>query len=232
MSPSPKLAADEVIQLEVPAERAGQRADKALVAMLAELGQPATRAEVQRWIAEGRVLLDGEQILKKTALEAGALVEIDPARPLPSDARPDPTVRFEVVFEDEHLLVVDKPAQLVVHPGRGHPSGTLVNGLLARGGFDAAQGDPLDPQGHLRPGVVHRLDKGTSGLLVVAKTAACREGLKALFHAHDIERCYLAVVVGQGRSATYDTPHGRHPSSRLRFTSLLPSDRRGVRRPR
>ena len=227
---SKHTAADELIQLEVPAQWAGKRADKALVAMLAEVGRSAARAEVQRWIAEGRVLVDGEEILKKTTLEAGDLVEIDPARPPLSEATPDPGVKLDVVFEDEHLLVVNKPAHLVVHPARGHSSGTLVNGLLARGGFDAARGDPRDPQGHLRPGIVHRIDKGTSGLLVVAKTVACREGLKALFQSHDIERSYLAIVVGEGRSATYDTPHGRHPSSRFRFTSLLSDDRRGARR--
>jgi 23S rRNA pseudouridine1911/1915/1917 synthase len=103
-----------------------------------------------------------------------------------------------------------------------------VNGLLARGGFERAGADPRDPEGHLRPGIVHRLDKGTSGLLVVAKDAPTREALKALFAAHDIEREYVAVVVGIAKSATYDTLHGRHPTDRLRFTSRAPGGRRAV----
>ena len=201
MSPSPKLAADEVIQLEVPAERAGQRADKALVAMLAELGQPATRAEVQRWIAEGRVLLDGEQILKKTALEAGALVEIDPARPLPSDARPDPTVRFEVVFEDEHLLVVDKPAGLVVHPGAGNRDATLANGL--RHHAPALGALP-------RSGLLHRLDKDTSGLLLVAKTLPALTHLTRALQERHITREYRAIVNGvMTAGGAVDAPVGK-----------------------
>jgi 23S rRNA pseudouridine1911/1915/1917 synthase len=142
-------------------------------------------------------------------------------------------VSFDVVYEDEHLLVVDKPAGLVVHPARGHRTGTLVNGLLARPGFAAASADPRDPEGHLRPGIVHRLDKETSGLLVVAKNAVCREGLKALFAKHDIERCYLAVAIGRVSRAKIDTLHGRHPKSRKRFTSLLDdADKPGVRRAR
>src|SRR4029079_7406110 len=105
-------------------------------------------------------------------------IEVQPEAPPPTAAAPDASVRVPVVFEDEHLLVVDKPAGLVVHPARGHAGGTLVNGLLARGGFERAAADPRDPAGHLRPGIVHRLDKGTSGLLVVAKDVATREGLK------------------------------------------------------
>jgi 23S rRNA pseudouridine1911/1915/1917 synthase len=130
-----------------------------------------------------------------------------------------------VVHEDAHLLVVDKPAGLVVHPARGHETGTLVNALLARGGFERAEADRRDPAGHLRPGIVHRLDKGTSGLLVVAKDGPTREALKRAFAAHDIERQYLALVLGAARDATWDTAHGRHPTDRMRFTS-----RAGTRR--
>jgi 23S rRNA pseudouridine1911/1915/1917 synthase len=117
-------------------------------------------------------------------------------------------------------LIVDKPPGLVVHPARGHEDGTLVNGLLALGCFAADASDERDPMGLLRPGIVHRLDKGTSGLLVVAKNERTREALKAAFARHDIEREYLAIVVGTARSASFDTPHGRHPTDRLRFTSL------------
>jgi 23S rRNA pseudouridine1911/1915/1917 synthase len=132
------------------------------------------------------------------------------------------------VHEDPFLLVVDKPAGLVVHPARGHASGTLVNALLAHGGFERAGADARDPAGHVRPGIVHRLDKGTSGLMVVAKDDHTRESLKALFQRHDIEREYVALVVGAARDATYDTLHGRHPTDRLRFTTRVQKGRRAI----
>jgi 23S rRNA pseudouridine1911/1915/1917 synthase len=141
-------------------------------------------------------------------------------------------IPLDIIHEDDHLLVLDKPAGLVVHPARGHRSGTLVNGLLARGGFATDSADPRDPEGHLRPGIVHRLDKDTSGLMVVAKDAPTREGLKALLARHDVERSYLAITQGDTTRASYDTTHGRHPRSRLRFTSKLPDNRPGVRRAR
>jgi 23S rRNA pseudouridine1911/1915/1917 synthase len=196
------------------------RADKLVVQLLAEVGQTVARAEVQRWMDDGRVRVDGVPLAKKATPPVGAVVDVDPAPPPLSEARPDANVRFDVVYEDEQLLIVDKPAGLVVHPARGHAEGTLVNGLLALGSFRVAA-DPQDAAGHLRPGIVHRLDKDTSGLLVVAKEATTREALKALFSRHDIERSYLAIVVGEARAARYDTGHARHPKSRLRFTSLV-----------
>ena len=153
---------------------------------------------------------------------------MDPAPPPPSEAEPDPTVAFKIMYQDEHLLVVDKPAGLVVHPARGHRDGTLVNGLLALGCFDRSITHPSDPgpfpnqDAVLRPGIVHRIDKNTSGILVVARTATARENLKAMFARHDIEREYRAVVVGHATSATYNTPHGRHATQRLRFTTINP----------
>ncbi len=216
----------------VDASHAAQRLDSVLVALLTAQGVFATRAAVQRWIKAGRVRVEGsdQPLRNRTVLAVGTMVLVRPAPPLRSDASPDAGVPFEVVYEDEHLLVVDKPAGVVVHPARGHRSGTLVNGLLAREGFRADNVDPRDRDGHLRPGIVHRIDKDTSGLLVVAKQPAVREALKALFAAHDIERSYLAIVQGRARAARYDTPHGRHPKSRLRFTSRLPRSSAGVRR--
>lgn len=195
------------------------RLDKLVVKLLERAGQPASRAEVQRWIEHGRVLVDGAPGRVAAKVAVGARVEVSPEPPAASEAVPDASVVFRVVHEDAHLIVVDKPAGLVVHPARGHATGTLVNGLLARGGFDRAPIDPRDPAGHLRPGIVHRIDKGTSGLLVVAKDAATREALKALFARHAIEREYVAVVVGRAADATITTLYGRHRSDRLRFTS-------------
>jgi 23S rRNA pseudouridine1911/1915/1917 synthase len=121
------------------------------------------------------------------------------------------------VFEDEALLVVNKPAGLVVHPARGHRRGTLVNGLLARPGFELpGAGNETEKE---RPGIVHRIDKDTSGLLVVAKSEQSRESLKAQLGAHSAERVYLALTVGVPSPGTIRTTYGRDPRSRLRFTS-------------
>jgi 23S rRNA pseudouridine1911/1915/1917 synthase len=217
-----------------------ERIDKLVVRHLRDAGLATARAEVQRWIAEGRITMDGVVARSASKAKRGMLVEVTPLAPPLSDAVPDASVSVNVVFEDEHLLIVDKQAGLVVHPARGHRTGTLVNGLLALGIFKVGGGpiDARDPEGHLRPGIVHRLDKDTSGLLVVAKDASTREGLKALFASHDIARAYVAIVVGTpvairgGRPSetTYDTWHGRHPTHRMRFTSRLQGIEDGGRR--
>jgi 23S rRNA pseudouridine1911/1915/1917 synthase len=204
------------------------RLDRLVVVLLAREGRPESRATVQRWIDAGRVLVDGAPLRASSSVPSGAEITVHPEAPPASAATPDPSIVLSVVHEDPHLLVIDKPAGLVMHPARGHETGTLVHGLLARGGFERASADPRDPAGHLRPGIVHRLDKGTSGLLVVAKDPQTREALKALFARHDIEREYLALVVGEARSATYETLHARHPTDRLRFTSRVREGRRAV----
>ncbi|UQA58251.1 RluA family pseudouridine synthase [Polyangium aurulentum] len=216
--------------LEALATDPRDRLDKLVVRLLERAGQPASRASVQRWIEHGRVLVDGRTARASMSVAEGARIEVDPEPPEPTRAEPDASIELVVVHEDAHLLIVDKPAGLVVHPARGHAKGTLVNALLGRGGFDMerASADPRDPMGHLRPGIVHRLDKGTSGLLVVAKDERTREGLKALFSRHDIEREYVAVVVGAAKDATYDTLHGRHPTDRLRFTTHVEAGKRAV----
>jgi 23S rRNA pseudouridine1911/1915/1917 synthase len=134
------------------------------------------------------------------------------------------------LFLQTYLTCIALLAQtgLVVHPAKGHADGTLVNALLGRGGFERAGADPLDPEGHLRPGIVHRIDKDTSGLLVVAKDPSTREALKSLFAAHDIEREYVAIVVGTLNEATFDTLHGRHATDRLRFTSHTETGKHAV----
>jgi 23S rRNA pseudouridine1911/1915/1917 synthase len=152
-------------------------------------------------------------------------------RPLPAEparAVPDASVVFDVLYEDADLLVIDKPAGLVVHPARGHTGGTLVHGLLARGSFDRKRLAGSDEAAFDRPGIVHRLDKGTSGVMVVAKSETAREGLKALFSAHAIDRAYVAIVVGAAADRTYETVHGRHPKNRLKFTSMARTGKRAV----
>jgi 23S rRNA pseudouridine1911/1915/1917 synthase len=187
-----------------------------------------SRATVQRWIDEGRVKVDGNICRAKQQVRGGMLLEVEPSAPPPSLAVPDPAVPFEVLHEDAHLIVVDKPAGVVVHPARGHASGTLVNGLLARGGFERARADARDPQGSVRPGVVHRIDKDTSGVLVVAKDEPTREGLKAQLSSHSMERVYRALTLGVPRAGRIESLYDRHPRSRLRFTSKTNQGKRAV----
>jgi 23S rRNA pseudouridine1911/1915/1917 synthase len=208
------------------ADQTRERVDKVLARLLPEV----TRVTVQRWIAEGRVRVDGEPCRARALVAAGMVIEVEPGSAPSSRAEPDPSVRFEVLFEDAHLVVVDKPAGLVVHPARGHRTGTLVNGLLARPGFRRPPADPRDPEGALRPGVVQRLDKDTSGILVVAKDDRTREGLKRQLSAHRVERAYLALTRGVPSEQTIDTLHGRDPRSRLRFSTRVARGRRAVTR--
>lgn len=212
------------LKFRVPADAAFQRVDSWLASELSGV----TRAAVQRWILGGRVLIDGRICRPKDKLRPGALLEVSPEQEPASAATPDPSVVLDVVFEDEALLVVNKPAGLVVHPARGHRTGTLVNGLLARPGFERLSPDPKDAGGHLRPGIVHRIDKDTSGILVVAKTPAAREGLKAQLAAHTVEREYRALTIGVPREGRIATLHGRDPKSRLKFSSQVTTGKRAV----
>jgi len=183
----------------------------------------ASRAEVQRWIEAGRVTVDGAPGDSSARVREGQHVEVRPMAAPATAAKPESDVRFDVLYADDDVVVVNKPPGLVVHPARGHEGGTLVNGLLARGYFRREElGDDE------RPGIVHRLDKGTSGVLVVARTADARERLKAQFQAHSIERAYEAIVVGEARGGTHATLHGRHPRDRMRFTSRVKSGKRAV----
>ncbi|MFN8110972.1 MAG: RluA family pseudouridine synthase [Thermoleophilia bacterium] len=187
-----------------PAE-AGMRLD-VFVAGLEAVG---SRAEAQRLIAAGDVLLDGRPARKRDALVEGQTVRVAPAEPPSTDLVPE-EVPFRVAFEDEHLLVVDKPAGVVVHPARGHATGTLVHGLLAH---NAAGGE--DPT---RPGIVHRLDRDTTGLLVVAKSERAHRRLQAMLRDRLVDRRYLALVHGEPDPAmTIDRPIGRHPRDRTRM---------------
>lgn len=204
-------------EYSVPEEASRLRVDSWIASQISGV----TRGMVQRWIADGRVLLDGETCRPKDRLRLGMTITVRPDFEPASDAAPDPGVVVDAVYEDEHLIVVNKPAGLVVHPAKGHFTGTLVNGLLARAGFERPPSDPKDPAGYLRPGIVHRIDKDTSGLLVVAKTARGREGLKTQLAAHTMERTYLALTVGVPAEGRISTLHGRDPQSRLRFSSLV-----------
>ncbi len=158
--------------------------------------------------------LDGRPATRRSRPQRGQCIELHPAPPPPSEAIPQ-NIPLRVVYEDAHLLVVDKAAGMVVHPAPGHPDGTLVNALLHRG-LGRPGGDPM------RPGIVHRLDKDTSGLLVVARTERAREVLVARFQRHEIQRLYLAIALGHlPERVTWRTLHGRHPRDRKRFSSRV-----------
>jgi 23S rRNA pseudouridine1911/1915/1917 synthase len=191
----------------VPGDEAGHRLDQ-VVADLAGV----SRAVATRWIDAGRVLVAGAARPKSYRLDGGERVRWEPLE-IPAAAELVPERRpLEVRYEDEHLLVVAKPAGLVVHPGAGHASGTLVNALLGRD-------DPrLSSGGGVRPGIVHRLDKDTSGLLLVAKDDAAHAALARDLAARRIERRYLALVQGHlDPEGTVDAPIARHPRDRKRM---------------
>jgi 23S rRNA pseudouridine1911/1915/1917 synthase len=204
----------EAIELVVPPESSGARLDRFVAGATG-----VSRAELQRWIEGGRVTVEGTARAASTRLHRGERIVVRPASSARSDAKPDSEVAFDVLHVDDDVVVVDKPAGLVVHPSLGHATGTLVNGLLALGLFRSEDLlDPSDATSHARPGIVHRLDKGTSGVMVVARTGQAREGLKAQFQAHSIDRAYEAIVVGDAPARTLATLHARHPRYRLRFT--------------
>jgi 23S rRNA pseudouridine1911/1915/1917 synthase len=189
-----------VIDLEVPAGAAGVRLDRFLAEPF------GSRARAQSLIESGRVRVDGQARPKRHALTGGERISVQEADP--AVAVPVTDVPYEIAFEDGHLLVVDKPAGVVVHPARGHRTGTLAQALAARG---AEGGEPW------RAGIVHRLDRDTSGLLVVAKDAAVHRALKALLAARRLRREYQALVAGhpEARTGTLDAPIGRHRRDRV-----------------
>jgi 23S rRNA pseudouridine1911/1915/1917 synthase len=188
---------------EIPESLGGERVDR-VVSMLTG----CSRAEAAALVAAGAVVLDGEVATTRSAkVRAGDRIEVEVADP---EARallePDPTVAVDVVHEDADLLVIDKPAGLVVHPGAGRSAGTLVHGLLAR--YPELAGVGVDPA---RPGIVHRLDKGTSGLLLVARSGTAYDALVEALSARTVHRRYRALVWGHVAAASglIDAPIGR-----------------------
>ena len=206
------------IELTITPAEAGERLDKVLSAR-AEL--PFSRATLQRWMEEGRVTIEGKPVHAKDKARAGLFVRVEPAPPPPSEALPE-DIPLDVLFEDEHLIVLHKPAGLVVHPAAGHESGTLVNALLHHTEVEAGEDQR-------RPGVVHRLDKDTSGVMVVTRTEVAREAMSRLFSEHEIERIYEAICVGSPPTQiTYHTFIGRHPTERKRFSSKVRAGKRAI----
>jgi 23S rRNA pseudouridine1911/1915/1917 synthase len=198
---------------------AGRRLDVVLAGLLPQV----SRTQLARHIGEGAVTLNDRPAAPSQKVKSGDVVVYVPPPVRAIELSPEP-IPLRVVYEDAHLVVVDKPAGLVVHPAAGHEDGTLVNALLAH------CHDLRGIGGELRPGIVHRIDKDTSGLLVVAKDDVTMNALGADFKIHRIRRLYEALVVGRPAhaSGTIDTLHGRDPHDRKKFTIRVKTGKRAV----
>jgi 23S rRNA pseudouridine1911/1915/1917 synthase len=201
-------------------EASGERLDRLVAARFPDL----SRARVQQLIAAGLLDVDGAAAVASARPRAGAAVRVRIPEATPARLHP---VRLDlpVLYDDAQLLVIDKPAGVAVHPGAGGEEATIVHGLLHQ------VSDLRGVGGELRPGIVHRLDKDTSGCLVVAKTEPALRALQAAFKARDVEKRYLALVHGAPPDrGALDTPYGRHPVHRKRFSSRVREGKRAITR--
>ena len=195
-------------RINVTTESTGTRIDQFLSQRFVE----HSRGAIQEWIKQGAVKINGHNTKSKTLLKGFEVIDVDIALQQAVDDLPE-QMELDVVYQDEYLLVLNKPSGLVVHPGNGNPTGTLLNGLLAMSKEQA-----MLP----RAGIVHRLDKDTSGLMVVAKTSECHLKLIKLLKTHDIKRQYMCVVKGKvKKSGTISNQMGRHKTQRVRMAVVL-----------
>jgi len=201
-----------IIVLAAPVERAGSRLDKFLQEQLPDF----SRARLQQWIRGGRVRVNGQPVRPAYRLKGGEQIVVEPEPPQPLSAQPEP-IPIHVLYEDDDVVAVDKPAGMVVHAGAGQRSGTLVNALLARYGQLSELG------GGMRPGIVHRLDRYTSGVILVARNDKAHQRLAAQFATRQIEKVYLALVHGEiaQEQGCIERPIARDPSRRLRMSTRL-----------
>jgi 23S rRNA pseudouridine1911/1915/1917 synthase len=204
------------MRLSAESSDAGKRLDQ----MLHERLPRFSRSRIQEWIKSGRVLVDGAPGRPSRVVRGAEIIELEPAQPAPLHAAPE-DIPLTVLYEDEDLVAVDKPAGMVVHAGAGVHSGTLVNALLHRFAALSGVGGPL------RPGIVHRLDRHTSGVLLVAKNDAAHQQLAAQFSGRRVEKVYLALVHGRvaPESGRIERPIARDPVHRTRMTARLASGR-------
>jgi 23S rRNA pseudouridine1911/1915/1917 synthase len=211
-----------LVELVVAPEENGLRLDLFLRESLPD----RSRAQLQKHIDEGAVTIGGAPPKRgaATLVAAGDIVVYVPP-PLPILELVPEAIALSILFEDEFLVVVDKPKGLVVHPAAGHATGTLANALLHHFGRERAIGD-------IRPGIVHRLDRDTTGAIVVAKSVAIHEALAELFSARRVTKEYWAVTTGipKTKEGTFDTFYGRHPKDRKKFSSKVGSGKRAVTR--
>src|SRR5688500_15714362 len=201
---TPPIPAPQARTQQVPDSAAGRRFD----AVLAELFPEFSRSRLSEWIKSGAALLDGNQVRPRDPVRGGELVSLQVVLETQSHDAPE-DIPLSVLYQDADVIVLDKPAGLVVHPGAGNPGGTLVNALLH---FDPAL------SALPRAGIVHRLDKDTSGVMVVARSLPAHAALVAQLSARDVHRQYLAIVVGALVSGgTANLPIDRHPRDRIKM---------------
>jgi 23S rRNA pseudouridine1911/1915/1917 synthase len=198
--------------------------DERLDAWLAGKLEKYSRTYVKKLIDEGRVLVNGKAVKSNYKLKENETIDVNVPDPELLDVKAE-SIDLNVVYEDDHLIVINKPKGMVVHPAAGNFSGTLVNALM-----DYCGDSLSDINGVIRPGIVHRIDKDTSGLLVVAKDNTAHEKLSAMLKDHDITRVYIAVVEGIIRedSGKIDAPVGRHPVDRKKMAVNIKVCRRAV----
>ncbi len=198
-------SSQDAIHFVVPTDYAGQRLDQALAKLLPEY----SRSRLQEWITQQQVLLDGNPALPKQKVWGGEKLDVLPQTTPSEQPYLAEDIPLNIIFEDDALLVINKPAGLVVHPGSGNWQGTLLNALLHHA--PQLEGVP-------RAGIVHRLDKDTSGLLVVAKTITAQTNLVRQLQARSVKREYLALVHGELQHGGHvDAPVGRHPANRVKM---------------
>ena len=216
----PEETGTGTIRLRVSSGDAGRRLDAYLSRRLSRF----SRSRIRRWVEENRVLVLGRRRKPSYLLRPGDEIRVDPPPPQPTGLTPEP-IPLNVLYEDSSLLVVDKPAGQVVHPGAGNWSGTLANAL-------AYHLEELSREETVRPGIVHRLDKGTSGLLVVAKTERAHDHLSGQFARREVRKRYLALVYGavEKDRGEIDVPLGRHPRSRTRISTRTRKPRSALTR--
>lgn len=219
-----------LLRVALGPEALGLRLDAALVVALVRGGINCSRSQLARAFAAGHVRVSGAPAGKPGRLVDTNLdveVEMEMPQPMQAVAEPLPLV---VVYEDADLLVIDKPAGMVVHAGPGHETGTLVNAVLHYLGITAGEMPVLPGNDATRPGIVHRLDRDTSGLIVVARNERAQEGLAAQFRVHDLRRRYLGVVWGVPpfTKKSLKTRHGRDPGDRRRFSPHVDEGREAI----
>jgi 23S rRNA pseudouridine1911/1915/1917 synthase len=215
-----RLDQSEHYEWNLPEDQAGERLDK----WIPSLNEEWTRARVQGWIQEGLVRVNGQARKGNYRLKAGDKVEVDVPPVELLDVKPE-AIPLDIRYEDQDVIVINKPRGMVVHPGAGNTEGTLVNALLYH-----CKGELSGIGGVARPGIVHRIDKDTSGLLMVAKTDLAHQSLVAQLKEHSVERAYTAIVHGviPHDNGTIDAPIGRDPSHRQRMAVVHQNSKHAV----
>lgn len=201
---------DEALEFTVQADEAGNRIDKVIVESMEE---SVSRSRLQDWIRAGRVRVNGRTVKPNYKVSEGDEIVVEPPEPEVTELIPEP-IPLDIAYEDQDVIVVNKPRGMVVHPAAGHARGTLVNALMHH-----CQ-DLSGINGEIRPGIVHRIDKDTSGLIMAAKNDQAHVSLSAQLKEHSVTRRYFAVVHGvlEHDQGTVEAPIGRDPKNRKRFT--------------